>query len=294
VSTRRPTQRPRFAVVGHVEWVDFLEVDHVPVAGEIVQASNAWGEAAGGGAVAAVQLAKLAGGVTFFTALGSDDLGRRSERQLREQGVEVDAVVRDLPQRRAVTFLDANGERTIATMGGRLVPLAGDDLAWARLAEMDGVYFTGGDTDALRSARSARTLVVTPRAHDALAGSGVLVDALVRSGRDAGERDEPEAIGYSARTIFTTEGSKGGTYAGAEGRSGSFHAAPLPGPIVDAYGAGDSFAAGLTFGLGSGLDVDKALAIAARCGAGNLTGRGPYRGQPSAADLGDLVSIVKR
>jgi ribokinase len=54
---------------------------------------------------------------------------------------------------------------------------------------------------------------------------------------------------------------------------------------VDAYGAGDSFAAGLTFGLGSGFDVETALHIAARCGAGNMTGRGPYAGQPRAEDL---------
>jgi ribokinase len=280
----------RFAVVGHVEWVDFLEVDHVPAAGEIIQSANSWAEAAGGGAVAVVQLAKLARGSTFFTALGTDELGRRAEAQLRDQGVEVEAALRDTPQRRAVTFLDARGERTIATIGRRLAPFGADELPWGRLAEMDGVYFTGGDGDALRAARAARVLVVTPRARDALEGSGVAVDALVRSGSDQGERDDPEQLGYSARMIFTTEGSKGGNYVGAEGRSGSFHAAPLGGPIVDSYGAGDSFAAGLTFGLGCGLELEKALAIAARCGAGNLTGRGPYRGQPTAADLGPSLS----
>jgi ribokinase len=84
----------------------------------------------------------------------------------------------------------------------------------------------------------------------------------------------------------TTRASKGGTYVWNGGRSGSFEAAPLTGPVVDAYGAGDSFAAGLTFGLGSGMDVDSALALAASCGAGTLTGRGPYAGQPTAADIG--------
>jgi hypothetical protein len=34
------------------------------------------------------------------------------------------------------------------------------------------------------------------------------------------------------------------------------------------------------------MDIEAALEIAARCGAGNLTGRGPYAGQPSAAELG--------
>jgi ribokinase len=275
----------RFAVVGHVEWVAFLEVSHVPVAGEIVQATGGWAEAAGGGAVAAVQLAKLAGGVMFFTAIGNDELGKSSVDQLREQGVDVKTVVRDRRQRRAVTFLDARGERTITTIEERLVPVAEDDLPWDRLAEMDGVYFTGGDVGALRLARSARTLVVTPRARDALAGSGVAVDALVRSGKDRGEQGDPAQLGYSARTIVTTEGSLGGSYTVAEGESGSFKAAPLKGPLVDAYGAGDSFAAGLTFGLGSGFDVETALSVAAQCGAGNLTGRGPYTGQPTSDQI---------
>ena len=55
-------------------------------------------------------------------------------------------------------------------------------------------------------------------------------------------------------------------------------AAPLPGPVRDAYGCGDSFAAGLTYGLGAGLAMPDALELGARCGAACLTGRGPYAG----------------
>jgi ribokinase len=49
--------------------------------------------------------------------------------------------------------------------------------------------------------------------------------------------------------------------------------------VRDAYGAGDSFAAGLTYGLGAGWSVDKAVELAARCGAACLTGSGPFEGQ---------------
>src|SRR5947208_17074744 len=79
-SRRRP--RPsgpslmRTAVVGHVEWVDFACVDRMPRAGEIVHVHEAWEEAAGGGAVAAVQLAALGAEVAMFTALGDDERGR--------------------------------------------------------------------------------------------------------------------------------------------------------------------------------------------------------------------------
>ena len=53
----------RLAVVGHVEWVEFARVEHVPEPGDIVHALETWEEAAGGGAVAAVQLANLNGSV---------------------------------------------------------------------------------------------------------------------------------------------------------------------------------------------------------------------------------------
>jgi ribokinase len=46
--------------------------------------------------------------------------------------------------------------------------------------------------------------------------------------------------------------------------------------VRDAYGCGDSFAAGLTFALGAGHAPGDALAIAAECGAACLAGDGPY------------------
>jgi len=66
---------------------------------------------------------------------------------------------------------------------------------------------------------------------------------------------------------------------------GPFRPASLPGQVVDTYGCGDSFAAGLTFALGRGDSVEDAVALAARCGAAVMTGRGPYAGQIGAEAL---------
>jgi ribokinase len=85
--------------------------------------------------------------------------------------------------------------------------------------------------------------------------------------------------------VAITSGARGGEWTGGEGRSGTWKAAALPGPVVDAYGAGDSFAAGLAYALGEGRDIDDALELAARCGAVCMTGRGPYERQLSARDL---------
>ena len=76
----------KVAVVGHVEWVQFAHVSHVPRAGEVMHARDPFEEPAGGGAVVAVQLARLAGESLFITALGDDERGRRSPRRLRRAG----------------------------------------------------------------------------------------------------------------------------------------------------------------------------------------------------------------
>jgi len=266
----------RVAVVGHVEWVQFARVPHVPVAGEILHASETWEAAGGGGAVAAVVLARLAGAADFLTAMGDDEYGRRAAEGLTGEGVTVHVAWRPEPQRRGFTFIDDDHERTITVTGRRLVPHAADPLPWTALGDADAVYFTGGDAAALRAARAARMLVATPRARSALADAGVTLDALVLSGSDPGEAYREGELDPPPRLVVTTLGAEGGRYVSAEGRTGSWAAAPLPGPPVDAYGAGDSFAAALTYALGRGLDVDAALEEAAGAGAAALTSRGPY------------------
>jgi ribokinase len=269
----------RVAVVGHVEWIEFARVERVPVPGEIVHASEAWEEPAGGGAVAAVQLARLAGECLFLTALGDDALGHRAKRELEALGVRVEAAWRGEPQRRAFVYLDADAERTITVMGERLGPRATDPLPWAELHGADAVYLTAGDPGAVRAARAARTVVATVRALDALADAHVRLDALVSSADDAGERYEPGGIDPPPLLVVRTAAAGGGSFVAADGRGGKWVAAPLPGLPVDTYGAGDSFAGGLTYGLAEGRSAERAVALGARCGAACVTGRGPYEGQ---------------
>jgi ribokinase len=275
----------RVAVVGHVEWLELARVPHVPRPGEIVQATETWEEAGGGGAVAAVQLAKLAGEADFFTVLAEDDLGRAAREQLESLRVRVHAAPRRGAQRRAFVYLDRDGERTITTLGPRLAPHGAEDLPWDLLDGVDAVYFTAGDEGALRAARRARRLVATPRAGATLRTAGVGLDVLVRSGADPGERDIRDELNPRPRFVVSTAGREGGRWEGEDHTTGAWEAADLPGPPRDAYGAGDSFAAGLTYGLGAGLDLDGALRVAARCGAYKLAGRAVYDGQLTAVAL---------
>jgi ribokinase len=268
--------RMRIAVVGHTEWVEFGRVEHVPAPGGIAHATDAWEEPAGGGAVAAVQLARLCGSCTFYTAFGDDERGEWSRRELERLGVRVEAAMRAEPTRRAVTLIDADGERTIATLGRRLEPSAADRLAWNELEQMDAAYVTAGNAGALREARRARVLVATARAMPLLVEADVHLDAVVGSGRDPAERFDPDPLTHPPHLVVHTDGIRGGRYETSDGRAGRYEAAAPPGPVVDTYGAGDSFAAGVTYALAAGLELEAALELAARCGAWCVSGRGPY------------------
>jgi len=272
----------RVAVIGHVECVEFVRVESVPRPGDIVHALETWDEAAGGGAVAAVQLARLAGACTLFTSFGADELGRRARLQLAEQGVTVRAMADPSPQRRAVVFVDDGGERTITVLGDKLVPSGGDSrLPWQELEDADAAFFVSGDAESVHAARRARILVATSRELRTLRAAAVELDVLVGSGEDEGEVYHAGDLDPPPRIVVTTSGPLGGWVQ----PGGPFRPASLPGPVVDAYGCGDSFAAGLTFALARGDSIEEAVALGARCGAAVMTGRGPYGAQLAASDL---------
>ena len=270
------------AVVGHVEWVEFARVDHAPAPGEIVHALETWEEPAGGGAVAAVQVANLGGSCLFFTALAEDGLGRRSREELEARGVTVHAGHAPGRQRRAITHVDEAGERTITVLGDKHVP-SGEDgsLPWEELRRCAAVYFVSGDVAALSAARHCPVLVATSRELATLRRAAVEVDVLVGSGEDAAERFESGELEPEPPIVVTTASALGGWIR----PGGPFRAAPLPGPVSDAYGCGDCFAAGLTYGLALGKPVDEAVALGARCGAAVLTGRGAYGHQLTHGDV---------
>ncbi len=259
-------------MVGHVEWMEFVRVPHVPVAGEIIHGEPLLHVPAGGGAVAAVQLARWAGDCVFFTALGDDELGHRAADGLRARGVTVHAAFRPRPQRRGLSLIDEQRERTLLILGERMNPQAGDPLPWDELAKIDAVYITGGDRGALQHARRARVVVSTSRIQPLLRDAGIALDALVGSSNDPMEH---YTGGLDAKLIVRTAGSHGGSF---QIGSAIESYAPVPFEVTgDTYGAGDTFAAGLTYALGEGRAGRAACEAAARRATEVLDVIGPYR-----------------
>jgi len=110
-------------------------------------------------------------------------------------------------------------------------------------------------------------LVVTARRFDLLAASGVRADVLVGSARDRGEQFDLDRLAQPPGHVIVTDGVRGGT---------GYQALPPPASPVDSYGAGDTFAAGLLYGMADGLAQPAALALGARLAAESVTWRGAY------------------
>jgi len=241
------------------------DVSALPGPGEILHLDAPRLFAGGGGAMAFRQLARSDAEVHFFTALGDDDAGREVKAELSTLPGQVHAVVRAQDHVRAVVLVPPTGDRTIVVIGRPLHPDASDPLPYDLLARCDGVYFAAEDPELLRLARAAKVLVATARRKVALDQAGVAPDVIVGSSSDPRERSTLRDYSPAPRAVVMTEGERGGTIETSAGVA-RFQPAVVkpPGP---SYGAGDSFAAALTYFLAAGRPLQEAATRASVFGA---------------------------
>ena len=266
----------RFAVVGHVEWIEFGRFTHVPGAGRDHRRHASGSPRPPAAPRSSPSSSRsCSGDVDFFTALGDDERGRPRAERLAELGVRVHAAPRDAMQRWGFVHLDDDGERTISIVGERHAP-HGDGRPAVGAARRRRRRLRLRRRQRRDARGPARASCSSPRRARSSRWPASSIDALVGSGKDRLEQVDPDTLDPPPKLIITTAGKEGGTWQAGEQRKGTFKVAELPGPLVDEYGAGDTFAAGFTYALGAGYEIDDALAFAARAGAANLTGRGPY------------------
>ena len=270
-----PSARPlRIALVGHVQHITLGLVPALPRDGEIVHLSDLRWLPGGGSGVPFWQLLRGPTEVHFFTAFGDDEAGAQVEAELRATRAQVHAVRRREPHTRNVVLITPGGERTILVLGESQYPRRDDPLPWDLLAGCDAAFFTAQDPEALRAARAARVLVAATRRREAIVRSGVTVDVALGSAAD--EREVCRLADYhpAPSALVLTEGGSGGTIETAGGTE-RFAAPPPVRRRVGSYGAGDSFAAALTFFLAAGLGVREACDRAGAYGAAVLAGIDP-------------------
>jgi len=266
--------RLRLAVIGHVQHVTVGRVPALPAAGAIVHLETPTWLPGGGGGVAFFQLTRSDAEVHLFTALGDDACGDSILARLEATGARVHAVRRAQPHARDVTMLTPDGERTIIVVDDPLHPTAADPLPWDVLDRCDAVFYTAYDPELIVRARGARWLTVTARRKRALDQSGVRADLVVGSAHDPQERARRCDYALPPTALVLTEGALGGAVETAEGTV-RFAAAPTPEDVQGSYGAGDTFAAALTWYAAAGLSPLAACAKAAPHGAAVLRGIDP-------------------
>ena len=265
----------KLAVIGHVEWITFLKVDQLPLAGEISHAKDSFEEAAGGGAVAAVQMSRLINGqVDLITSLGKDSYGEKCHERLTKLGLNLTVAWRKKPTRRGISLISKEGERAITVIGERLEPIASDNLPWNDLKNYDGIFVTATDKEGIRHARKAKFLSATPRTgKQTLKNSKVKLNALIGSGLDPGEKISFEELETKPDVYISTTGKSGGTIFPSRFKYKSVEPSKKE---IDSYGCGDCFAGAVTTALAANLSLEKAINIGAYCGAECSTHYGPY------------------
>tara|TARA_A100001388_G_scaffold178727_1_gene133806 strand:+ start:208 stop:1062 length:855 start_codon:yes stop_codon:yes gene_type:complete len=263
-----------FAVIGHVEWINFLKVDQLPIPGVISHSKKSYEYPAGGGSIIAKTLSELTfNQIHFFTALGNDDYGEKCFKILSSMGIKLHVAWRDKPTRRGFSLVDSQGDRAITVIGERLAPKHKDNLEWNILKKMDGIFITASDSEIFKIARSASILCTTPRVGlDTINKSDVLLDGLIGSNLDPGEAFSFSELSLKPKFTIKTEGESGGIIF----PGGRYKALKNKKPKVDSYGCGDSFSAGILYGMASKWNIDKSLYLAKVKGRDASEFFGPY------------------
>ena len=251
----------RCAVVGHVEWVEFAPCERMPAAGQIAQPPSL----AGGG--------RRRCGRRRGSSHASPGGASSSPRSATTSWAAGRAAIRRA--RRSTCTSGGSGRRAGAAGTCRCERGAHDHALGEKLLPRgplplrgyDAVFFVSGEVEALRSA-AARAFSRRPRA-------SCRPCSRRRSPRSA-HRQRPGSRRTDRRRTRRgrhADGRRGGGYRRTACTSRRRRSRR---PVVDTYGAGDSFSAALCFALARGDDLPAALALAARAGAAVVTGRGPY------------------
>ncbi|MFP4345462.1 MAG: carbohydrate kinase family protein [Anaerolineales bacterium] len=221
----------------------------------------------GMGANIAVALARLGNRVALMGATGDDEIGQVLRKGLREEGVDLSAMVLRAETATHSCFIAVNprGERIIFGLPGTLVLEHPAELRRELLREAQALHLAPGYCSvALAAIEVARTAgafisytagdVQWPEGVPAVREIAARVDLLIVNRVEAalltGHEQPREALrallGLVPGTVALTMGSQG-VLVGSEG--GLDHVPAFPVAAEDSTGAGDAFAAGLVTGL---------------------------------------------
>ncbi len=290
--------------------IDFVAVTpHLPVEGETVLATEDLYVGPGGkGFNQAAGAARLGAAVTFYTKIGSGDLGNQARSFLGSEGLLGPSVIlSDRPNQVALITVDGTGSNTIAVAQGASADFRPSDLANMQidradilLAQLEIPIETVAE--AARRARQVGATVVLNPAPAAPLPAELLelvniatpneTELAILTGAATDTMDQVVAAGrrlleMGVGEVIATLGARGAVCITDE--SSTIYE-PLPVTAVDTTGAGDAFNAGLVVGLSRGLAVEEAIGIGNQAGAFCVTQLGVRDGLGTPEQLEELLS----
>lgn len=315
-------ERGALAVVGAINWDISIFEKRFARPGEEVPVSSVEEFSGGKGANVAVAAARILGRgrVAMLGALGTDEIGHRQRKELRREGVDVEAVatVSGARSGRAYILVDGEGSKTIHTHFGandEVTPqLIGSAEASNAISKAEMVVVmdpptAAGLAAATAAKKSGATLLFSPgvRTQEGLRGIDRTVELsdylfldraelanLVRSGDEVEALDRLRAR-FPGLTVVATLGASGCTLASgrvvstADGVSGS----ELGKKVLNTTGCGDAFLGVFASYLMMGAPPLKAAAWANLAGAIKAT-RYETRGSPFRGELEKEMRRLER
>jgi ribokinase len=296
-----------------------LRLDQLPQAGETRLGSGFFSSTGGKGANQAVAARRAGADVTFLSAFGDDDFGRRMHEQYHLEGIQLDHVMKVEGESSGVALIlvGDDGENLIGVAMGANARLSTEyiDNLPAEVFEAPGVFIASLEVPietvirAIERAKAAgMTVVVNPApANLALIETDILqsVDILTpnvaelreltsrryQDGWDAGWRASDVLLDRGLKTVVATLGSEGCFLYPTAGRSAvpkilhAFEVDP-----VDTVGAGDAFNGALVAALADGLSLVEAATRANAAGAIAVTKPGAQGALPTREEIDRMVA----
>lgn len=302
--------KSKVVVVGSYNTDLTIKTERIPRPGETI-IGGVFSEGGGGkGANQAVAAARTGANVSFIARVGNDALGKLGIQRLTDEGINTDYILRDNDSATGVAFIvvDERGENSIVVASGANAKLsstdidkANDEISSADVllvqleSPVDAIY------SAIKKAHDKGAVVILNPAPAQTLSSKILndidvitpnkVEAEMITGIKVSDEDSLRSIvlkffDSGIKTVIITLGSKGMFVGSTEWMKliPAYKVCP-----VDSTGAGDIFSGALAAFLAEGMQMEKAVKMAAASASISVTRLGAQSSAPNRKEIEEFL-----
>lgn len=255
----------------------YYEVETLPERGQDGFITNDFDCVGGCSVNMAATFNNLGGNAHIVSYVGCDEAGTTIIKYIKEKEFSTRYICqKEGSTGYSMVFLEPDGERTFLTKAGLELDftreIIEDQLAGIQFAAVTGYFLLHSSAEIIIEAleefhAAGGTILFDPSPmvqaiEEEIRQRVVNISTIVTPNNS--EFAWIESFITDKHTVVLKKGAKGGTVY-HKGTSFDYEAEKVP--VVDTTGAGDSFAAGLLYGIADGRGIKKAITLAVRCAA---------------------------